>query len=517
MPVVTLYIDRLQKMLGSSLNLDKLVDRIPHLGVDIEERSEEYLRVEYNPNRPDFSTDYGIVRALKGLLQIEVGRPDYVVQGGNTSLLVEPSVLKVRPHIVCMEAKGLELDEESFRQLISMQEDLHNGIGRKRRKVSIGIHDLDHIKPPLKYTTSDKQFEFTPLGSSTKMSIGQILQGTEQGITYGSIINGSEGYPLIIDSTGQTLSIPPIINSETTKLTENTKNLFMEITATDLSAAQDALMVIATTLHDAGSSISSVKISYPESELVTPNLAPNKRSLSKGEVNRLLGINLSEIEIVECLNRTRFEANIEDDHEGFNVLMPPYRVDILHEVDLVEEVALGYGIERMAPILPKTDLVGARIGHEKELDVIREIAVGLGLIETMNFSLIGTDLLDDLGDEGNNLLSIKGSKSAAHSILRGLLIPSLLSVLKRNIHEEYSQKIFEVAPVFQKDGSNENMVREDPHLAVALAHSKANFSEAKSYLTSVLSTYANLEFQTSAIESNLFIKGRGGAISAGGR
>ena len=193
LPVVTIYHDRLQKMLGSSLDLEHVIDRIPHLGVDIEERTDQYLRIEYNPNRPDFSTDYGIIRSLKGLLKIELGLPEYRVQDGKTTVSTDPSISKLRPHILCLEATNLNLDEESLRQLISMQEDLHNGIGRKRRKVSIGFHDFNSFKAPLKYTTMTKDFQFTPLGSSRKMSIEDILRDTEQGVTYGSILDGFEG------------------------------------------------------------------------------------------------------------------------------------------------------------------------------------------------------------------------------------------------------------------------------------------------------------------------------------
>jgi len=516
LPVVTIYHDRLQKMLGSSLDLEHVIDRIPHLGVDIEERTDQYLRIEYNPNRPDFSTDYGIIRSLKGLLKIELGLPEYRVQDGKTTVSTDPSISKVRPHILCLEATNLNLDEESLRQLISMQEDLHNGIGRKRRKVSIGFHDFNSFKPPLKYTTMTKDFQFTPLGSSRKMSIEDILRDTEQGVTYGSILDGFEVYPLIIDSNGQTISFPPIINSEITKLTNSSRNLFVEITATDLSAAQDVLMVVSSTLHDAGSTLHSVKISYPETEMITPDMAPVTRNLKTTEVNRLLGTELTEGEIIECLSRIRFGANVTDEPENLSVIIPPYRVDILHEIDLVEEVALGYGIENLVPTLPKSELVGVANSFQKQMNLIREIAVGLGLIEAFSFSLVGSDLTMDLGIHNEKLVRVKESKSAMHSVLRGSLIPSLLSTLKRNTHEEYPQKIFELAPIFLKDDSRQNKVREETHLAVAIAHKQANYSEVKSYLTSILSTYSNIEFKTNPCSSSLFIQGRGAAITADG-
>ncbi len=168
------------------------------------------------------------------------------------------------------------------------------------------------------------------------------------------------------------------------------------------------------------------------------------------------------------------------------------------------------------PTLPKSEQVGVANSFQKQMNLIREIAVGLGLIEAFSFSLVGTDLTMDLGLNNEKLVRVKESKSAMHSVLRGSLIPSLLSTLKRNTHEEYPQKIFELAPIFLKDDSLQNKVREETHLAVALAHKQANYTEAKSYLTSRLSTYSNIEFKNNPCSSSLCIQGRGAAITADG-
>ncbi|MEM4297976.1 MAG: phenylalanine--tRNA ligase subunit beta, partial [Nitrososphaerota archaeon] len=155
MPVVTIQLSRLMKMLKGPITLDGIVEAIPYLGLDIEDLGNDFIKVEYNPNRPDYSTDYGIARALNGLLGFELGCPELELKESGIEVFVDESVAKVRPYILCLVAKGLSLDDESIRQIITMQEDIHNGIGRRRRKVSIGIHNLDVIKPPIRYTASD--------------------------------------------------------------------------------------------------------------------------------------------------------------------------------------------------------------------------------------------------------------------------------------------------------------------------------------------------------------------------
>lgn len=213
MPVVQLYLDRLQKLVGKKSNNNKILSKIPFLGLDIEEETKKYLRVEYSPNRPDYATDFGIALGLQGLLGIKKGMPKLSIKKGNYNLKVDSSVQKIRPYVTSIVAKNGILDDETIRQLISLQEDLHFGIGRRRKKTSIGIHDLERIVFPIKYTTVTKNHKFVPLDSSNDSSISEILEKTEVGQQYGSILNNSSKVPIILDAAGNTISFPPIINS----------------------------------------------------------------------------------------------------------------------------------------------------------------------------------------------------------------------------------------------------------------------------------------------------------------
>src|SRR2546430_5977706 len=291
MPVVTLYFSRLQKILERKVSIAKIVSTLPLLGLDIEEETKDHVNVEYSPNRPDFSTDYGIANGLQGLLGLKLGMTKLKIKKGKDAIKVDSSITKVRPYISAIEARNGILDDEMIRQFIVMQEDLHNGIGRRRKKTSIGIHDLDKISFPLTYTTTSRNHKFIPLESSHEMTINEILEKNETGIKYGHLIKNSDKAPIIFDSNGNTISFPPIINSERTKISKNTKSILVEVTAIEKNAAEDTLAVIANILQDAGFELFSIKISGANNS--TPLLKPRSMILDAELVIKILGIKIS--------------------------------------------------------------------------------------------------------------------------------------------------------------------------------------------------------------------------------
>jgi len=225
MPVVQLYLNRLQNLVGKKSNKNKIISKIPFLGLDIEEQTNEFLRVEYSPNRPDYATDFGVALGLEGLFGIKKGMPKLSIKKGNYNLKVDSSVKKVRPYITSIIAKQGTLNDETIHQLFTLQEDLHFGIGRRRKKTSIGIHDLDKILFPIKYTTVTKNHKFIPLDLTQESTISEILEKTDVGKQYGSLLNNSSKVPIILDDKGNTISFPPIINSDLTKVSSKTSNL----------------------------------------------------------------------------------------------------------------------------------------------------------------------------------------------------------------------------------------------------------------------------------------------------
>ena len=137
MPVINSYINQLKNILKGEITTEELIEKIPYLGLDLEEVNSEYFTIEYNPNRPDYSTDYGVGRSLNGILEFEIGTPKYNINIGKSEVKVNPKLNEIRPYISSVIARNIQLDEENIRQMISMQEDLHDGIGRRRKKIAI--------------------------------------------------------------------------------------------------------------------------------------------------------------------------------------------------------------------------------------------------------------------------------------------------------------------------------------------------------------------------------------------
>ncbi|MCL4435305.1 MAG: phenylalanine--tRNA ligase subunit beta [Thaumarchaeota archaeon] len=515
MPVITLHYDRMLALLRRPLSKPNLVETLPYLGLDIEEEAEEYVRVEFNPNRPDFSSEWGVARAFNGLLGFETGAPRYQVGKSGVAVKVDGSVHDVRPFFVGAVVRNVELDDEAIRQIMAMQDDLDNGLGRRRSKVSTGLHNLDAVKPPFTYKAVPPSFEFTPLGQGREMSMAEILREVETGQKFGHILKDFSKYPVIMDREGTVLSFPPVINGEATRVSTETRNMFIDITATDGKAAEDVLAVLLAALADQGGQLESIEVNYPSSRSVTPNLAATKMNVEQSYVNRLLGLNLGQEEFTECLKRSRL--GVEQAGETITVEIPRYRSDILHPVDIVEEVEIGYNVANLTPTFPASIGVGRLSSRLSALDAAREVLIGLGLIEAMNYSLISREMLASMrgGAEPGRELRVENPKSGEHEYLRGSLIASLLSTLSKNIHEEYPQKIFEIGKIFYRGEDGEP--REEYRLAVALAHAEANYTEAKSYLASFLKHLRGLECATIPRDDPVYVLGRAAEIRVDGK
>lgn len=515
MPVVTVYYDRLLSMIKGKISVEEILAKLPYLALDIEGTEADYVRIEYNPNRPDFSTDYGLARALNGILGFETGAPKYEVTNSGVKVDVDRSVKTYRPYIVSLVAKNIVFDGETIRQFIAMQEDLHNGLGRHRKRVSIGLHNIDAVKPPFAYTTQSKDFKFIPLGGEEPLTIEEILARTEQGKEYGGLVSEFDRCPIITDSSGEVLSMPPIINGQLTRVTERTRNIFVDITGTNLQLIEDSLAILCAALSDAGARIETVELKYTENTTVTPDMSTREARVDLELTERLLGLNLSIDAISEALERSRISVVRNSSH--LTALIPRYRVDILHPVDLVEEVALGYGVERILPTMPMSSNAGRLSKELVGIDRLRETLVGLELTEVMNFSLIGRDTIFKVRGEvdEDSLLMVEHPKSGEHEILREELLPSLMLTLSKNIHETYPQRIFEVSRVFVRDPRVTSGILEEYHCGVVTCHSKTNFTEAKSYLDStVLQTFGK-EVRTEASMYPGLVEGRAAKIKLG--
>ena len=515
-----LKLERLEKLVGKKLNLEELEYDLQWIGLDLEDinKEEHTLKVEYNPNRPDYSSPEGIARTLKGYYETELGAPTFDLQKSEIVVNVDPSVKKVRPYIVCGIVRDIDLDEEEVATLMNIQEHLHWAVGRDRKKVAIGVHDLDKVKPPYRYTAvKPDSVSFIPLhGDGYAMNLEEILLLHEKGIEYAKILEGKEVYPIIFDSNNEVLSFPPIINGILTTVTDETKNLFLDLTGTDLNAINLALNILSTTLFDMGAKIETVEIKYEGGkDFITPNLDQSKWEIEIDYINSYLGLNLTKSEMIKCFQKVRLDAEQSKKPGYLDVYIPAFRGDIMHPVDLTEEVAIGYGYFN----LPKTIREGC-VGKYHPIQTFsnktRTIMIGAGYLEVLNFILTSSEKHFDFMKqdyEESELIQIANPVSKEYNTTRITLLPNLLDNIRSNRSEEKPIRIFEVGDVVLLSKEEETGARRDVHLSAVSYHEEANFTEIRSTLDFIMMAFGKYNEYEIKVESNpSYIEGRYGEI-----
>ncbi len=507
MPVITFdYQDLVD--LGVNIGPDKLLEVLPMMGSDIEDFEDNNFKVEFFPNRPDQLSVEGVARSLKGFLGIEKGLPCYSQKKSNMKVFVDEKLQHIRPYISFAVVENITMDDKKLKQVMDFQEDLHWVIGRDRKKVAIGIHNLDVIEPPFYYkATLPQENSFIPLDVEEEMTPAEILEYHETGKKYATLVNKYERYPLIVDKNKQVLSLPPIINGELTKLTEKTKNILIDVTGTDLKAVNQALNIISTSFAEAGGKIKSLEIVYPDKIMETPDLDPKKRLVQVEKVRQITGLTLNEENIRELLNRSRMDAEIISPQE-LKVLVPAYRQDILHEVDLIENIAIQYCFNNIHSYLPDIATIAQTNNWYSSDNILRDIMIGLGYQEVMSLMLTNEENhYHRLRLEENERVEVAQPISQDRTMIRKSLLNGLMEFLEDNKHEELPQKIFEVGDVLYLDPHEETCTQVFKKIAAAVTHSHANFTEIKS---TVAAFFENLgyEMEIDSYEHPSYISGR---------
>jgi len=492
---------------------EKMQDRIAMFGTPLEDFDNEEIEIEVFPNRPDLLSYQGFKRSFLSFLGKKTGLKKYKINKSekNYKVIVDSSVKNIRPYTACAVVKGLKLDDNKIKEIIDIQEKLHNTLGRRRKKIAIGIYPLEKIKLPIIFKALEPdKIKFVPLEMNREMSGIQILQRHPTGKEYAHLLAGKEKFPVFVDSDENILSMPPIINSQLTgKITEKTKDVFVECSGFDFEILKRCLNILVTSLADIGGNIFQMELKYKKKE-ITPDLSSEKMKLSLENANKLLGLEINEKQLKKFIERMGYNY-----HKGF-VESPAWRTDLLHEVDLIEDVAIAYGYENFIPEIPEISTIGEESKKEIIKRKIAEIFSGIKIIEVSNYHL--TNKRDEFTRMGiqkkqeENFIEVEESKTD-YNILRKYLTSYLLKNISENVDAEYPQRIFEMGKVFKiKDGK----INERENLAVAIA--PGNFTEIKQIIEYVF-RMIDVEIKIKEPEEFPlhFIEGRVGEILLGSK
>ncbi|RLF91386.1 phenylalanine--tRNA ligase subunit beta, partial [Thermococci archaeon] len=436
----------LERLIGREFSIEEWEDLVLYAKCELDDVWEENGKVYFkldskDTNRPDLWSAEGVARQIRFALGIQKGLPEYKVEKSDVVVYVDEKLKDVRPYGVYAIVEGLEFDEDSLSQLIQLQEKVALTFGRRRREVAIGVFDFDKVKPPIYYRAAERSEKFVPLGFTEELTLEEVLEKHEKGKEYGHLIRGKPYYPLLVDSKGNVLSMPPIINSEYTgRVTEETKNVFIDVTGWDLKKIMLALNVMVTALAERGGRIKSVKVVYKDFEIETPDLTPREFEVDLSYIRKLSGLDLKDEEIKELLRRMMYSVEIEGGKAKLKY--PAFRDDIMHARDVLEDVLIAYGYNNIEPEEPKLAVQGRGDPFKDFEDAIRDLMVGFGLQEIMTFNLTNKEVqFTKMNIPEEDIVEIANPISQKWSALRKWLLPSLMEFLSNNTHVEYPQRI----------------------------------------------------------------------------
>ncbi|HIE14061.1 TPA: phenylalanine--tRNA ligase subunit beta [Candidatus Bathyarchaeota archaeon] len=524
-PTIEISYQDLADLLGIDLprDVEQLNEVLSYVKGEVKLFRDDELHIELqDTNRPDLWCVEGLARSLKGFLGLEKGLKRYSIEGDSGVRVAVDSRLKdIRPYIACAVVKGINVTDMMIKQIMRLQDKMDQTYGRKRRRTSIGLYDFDLITPPLSYRVAKpREVKFVPLEFDEELTLEEILKKHPKGMEYGHLVKQYLIWPIFMDSANKVLSFPPIINSnDLGRITEKTRNILVEVTGTSIESVLNTLMNVTLALADRGGHIYSAEIHYPYQklkDLVTPILKVDEFTLKLEYIRKILGLNLQLAEIREMLLRSRYGI-LEINDSEVKVEVPCYRIDVMHPVDIVEDIAIAYDYNRIEPRWPQLATVGSKASTYLLRESIREVMVGLGFQEVLSFTLTSPDKLFNkmnLKPEMDVLVKIENPRIEYFTCLRSWLLPSLIEFLSKNAHVEYPQKVFEVGYCIVKDGDSDNMTLDIEKAACVTAHSNASFTEIKATLEALLRSIS-LDFKVEETEHESFINGRVGKVIVG--
>jgi len=507
MPVITFKYEDLTGLIGKNIDKDDLLQKIPMIGAEIDKVDDESISVEFFPDRPDLLSVEGLARAMRSFLGIEKGMKKYEISPPSISLEIDDSVNEVRPFVSAAVVRDVKMSEDFIISMMELQEKLHFSVGKDRKKMAIGLHNFDAVTPPFTYkAVKPGEISFIPLGEAVEMNLDEILQKHDKGIKYAHILENFDRYPIIVDKNGNVLSFPPIINGELTAVDLFTENLFVDVTGTDINAVNSALNIITTAIAERGGKLEMVKVTGKETRN-TPDLSPSQMEVDMDYASKILGFDIKKYAI-SALQKMGFDVSIEKN--VLKVDVPPWRVDILHPIDVVEDIAIGYGYDKISPELPKSMTFGSSLS----LDRIHETMIGLGFNEVLTLSLSNEEeQFEKMNLEPREVVSIANPISGKHSCIRVSLLPSLMEILSKNRHNDLPQMIYEVGEIVEMVG---NMPLNRTMVSGVKIDAKAGFTECKSIVEAILRNMG-IKADVEEKKSGAFIEGRCASVIKDGR
>ena len=514
MPTISVEQSLLRKFVegrGRKHNVEDLAFRLPMMGTDIDICDENVLDIEIFPDRPDLLSPETLFHGMMPFLHDAPPNPRLLVNPGTISMKVSAELSEIRPVILGAVVRGLDIDEDIIKRLMEHQEKLHFALGRGRKRASIGVHDLATLAPPFRVEAVGREHSFTPLAMDDEMTIDEILAEHPKGVDYAHLLKDMQKVPIILDSNDAVLSFPPIINGDHTTVTTNTRDIFIDVTGLDIRACESALMLICLQLSVLGGKIESVRVNTCEGKEWSLDGSPIIHTVKRTLVEGILGNSFTDDQIEDAIRRMGGIYN-GDTSGNLSISMPRWRFDILHPIDLVEEVAIGHGYDDLAHDVPKAPLtaIPRTDGHLRRR--IREALQGLGLIQIQSLTLSNDD------DQFNTvrwkadgaITRMTNPITTEHTILRQNILPGLLRLLAANRHHDLPQGVYELGTVVINHSNTDRF-------AFLVAENSGGFASLRGRIQALMRDLGCNDWSLEPIEDGPWLAGRAASIMVEGK
>nr|MBT4247612.1 phenylalanine--tRNA ligase subunit beta [Candidatus Woesearchaeota archaeon] len=514
MVIVDTTFSRMKELVKKELTIEELEQVLADMGMELDDVEEDIIKIEITAERIDLISAEGLARAINSYLGLIKGYEDITVEKEDYVHIVEPSVKAVRGFTRSFVVKGLSLDEDSVKTLMQVQEKIHETYGRKRKKVAIGVYDLNLLKFPITYKAEKpEKISFIPLDMDQEMNGHQILEEHPKGQAYAHLLKGESLFPVHRDANGKILSMPPIINSNSLgKVSATTKDLFIECTGPSGEALDSIIDIFATMFADWKGKIYYVTIKDGNEEIICPSFKKKEWSITVDVVRNLIGIDVDAKKVSELLPKMQY-AIVETGDNEIKVLVPSVRTDIWHPVDIADDVARAYGYNNIVPQVPNLSTIGGMLPINILKEDIANFLVGFGLIELNSWAL--TNHIDqyekmNLSEEPHVKLG-KNTQDSNLSQVRSWMIPEAIKTLVANRSSEYPQRVFELGICVLPDETKDVNAKNVDKLVCLLCEEKTDFTQIKQILDAVCK-FIGIEYMIKEAKHDSFIEGRMGEI-----
>lgn len=491
-----------------------LEEKLEPLKAELDGIDGDCVKIELNDtNRPDLWTAEGVARALR--CYAAERSEEHLQDLGEPARYIEVSddLKGIRPYIAAFTATGWTVTEQGLEALIAAQEKLAASFGKDRRTAAIGFYALQGIDFPVSYRTETPAARFHPLGEEGEMSLSEVLQRTEAGMKYAGLLEGLTRYPVLRDRSGQMLSFPPVLNSNGTgRVLPGQSALFCEVTGTDWHTVNLTATILACNLEDRGAAIEPVEIRYGDGEdTVTPVIYADTLTADLDQVSRVLGEEARELPLKKLLEKMDY-GSVRISGKTVTGVMPPYRRDGIHPMDMIEDIAIARGLNNLKPLLPSEYTVGSAAPVEMLARSVKDLLVGAGCEEIIRPVLTSREKIRDLTRTPGEPIAIRNPMTAEYGVVSSTLLPALLEVESVSGHAAFPHRVFTVGEVLQRTpgGMCETRVN------LALTAGEADFGDVHSIL-GALCHFRNLGLSLEETDDPRFIPGRSARVLINGQ